>query len=65
MTPRTQKIFYQIFYSDLDEYEIKQLIIGLVGTMLTPGSFNDAAATVQAYNIDTGLEDMDTGEDVL
>lgn len=56
MTPRVEKIYNELYYQGLDEYEIKQLIVGLVGMTLTGMSFDDAVSTVQSYKMDDELE---------
>lgn len=52
MTPKVEKLYNKIYYSRLTEYEIKQLIVGLVGMTLTTKSFEDAAKTTCDYKYD-------------
>ena len=52
MTPRIEKIYNLIYYSDFDEYEIKQLAIGLLGTTLNDASWHQTADTVSSYKLD-------------
>tara|TARA_R110002012_G_scaffold320790_2_gene545586 strand:+ start:924 stop:1094 length:171 start_codon:yes stop_codon:yes gene_type:complete len=52
MTPKVEKIYNKIYYSKLTEYEIKQLMVGLVGMTLTAKSFEDAAKTTCDYKYD-------------
>ena len=56
MTPRIEKIYNLIYYSDFDEYEIKQLAIGLLGTTLNDISWQETADTVSSYKLDDQIE---------
>jgi len=56
MTPRIEKIYNLIYYSDFDEYEIKQLAIGLLGTTLNDASWHQTADTVSNYKLDDERE---------
>tara|TARA_R100000742_G_C4171150_1_gene9377 strand:+ start:148 stop:348 length:201 start_codon:yes stop_codon:yes gene_type:complete len=56
MTPRIEKIYNLIYYSDFDEYEIKQLAIGLLGTTLNDISWQETADTVSSYKLDDQVE---------
>jgi len=56
MTPRIEKIYNLIYYSDFDEYEIKQLAIGLLGTTLNDISWQKTADTVSSYKLDDQME---------
>jgi hypothetical protein len=56
MTPRIEKIYNLIYYSDFDEYEIKQLAIGLLGTTLNDISWQETADTVSSYKLDDQME---------
>jgi hypothetical protein len=65
MTPKIEKIYNLIYYSDFDEYEIKQLVIGLLGKTLTESSWHQAANTVSSYKIDDERElDFDGGDNL-
>ncbi len=65
MTPRIEKIYNLIYYSDFDEYEIKQLVIGLLGTTLSDTSWHQTADTVSSYKLDDERELDFDGEDNL
>ena len=56
MTPRIEKIYNLVYYSDFDEYEIKQLAIGLLGTTLNDISWQETADTVSSYKLDDQVE---------
>jgi len=56
MTPRIEKVYNLIYYSDFDEYEIKQLAIGLLGTTLNDISWQETADTVSSYKLDDQME---------
>ena len=65
MTPRIEKIYNLIYYSDFDEYEIKQLAIGLLCTTLSDASWHQTADTVSSYKLDDERELDFDGEDNL
>ncbi len=65
MTPRIEKIYNLIYYSDFDEYEIKQLAIGLLGTTLSDTSWHETADTVSSYKLSDEMELDFDGEDSL
>lgn len=56
MTPRVERLFNRLYYSQLNEYEIKQLIVGLTGMLLTDISFRDTANTVMNYQLDEAMQ---------
>ena len=65
MTPRIEKIYNLIYYSDFDEYEIKQLVIGLLGTTLSDTSWHETADTVSSYKLSDEMElDFDGGDNL-
>ena len=65
MTPRIEKIYNLIYYSDFDEYEIKQLAIGLLGMTLSDASWHETADTVISYKLSDEMELDFDGEDNL
>jgi len=65
MTPRIEKIYNLIYYSDFDEYEIKQLAIGLLGMTLSDTSWHETADTVSSYKLSDEMELDFDGEDNL
>jgi hypothetical protein len=65
MTPRIEKIYNLIYYSDFDEYEIKQLAIGLLGITLSDTSWHETADTVSSYKLSDEMELDFDGEDNL
>jgi hypothetical protein len=65
MTPRIEKIYNLIYYSDFDEYEIKQLAIGLLGMTLSDTSWHETADTVSSYKLSDEMElDFDGGNNL-
>ena len=56
MTPRIEKIYNLIYYSDFDEYEIKQLAIGLLGMTINDLAWHQTADTVSNYKLDDERE---------
>jgi hypothetical protein len=65
MTPRIEKVYNLIYYSDFDEYEIKQLAIGLLGTTLNDISWQETADTVSSYKLDDQIElDFETEDNL-
>tara|TARA_B110000285_G_C15092636_1_gene600014 strand:- start:1074 stop:1274 length:201 start_codon:yes stop_codon:yes gene_type:complete len=56
MTPRIQEIFKSIWCSDYEDYEIKQLAVGLLGITLGKTAFDNAANVVNVYRMDDEME---------
>tara|TARA_R110002167_G_scaffold46073_8_gene137823 strand:- start:833 stop:1033 length:201 start_codon:yes stop_codon:yes gene_type:complete len=56
MTPRIQEIFKSIWSSDYEDYEIKQLAVGLLGITLGKTAFDNAANVVNVYRMDDEME---------
>jgi len=65
MTPRIEKIYNLIYYSDFDEYEIKQLAIGLLGMTLNDLAWQQTSNTISTYKLDDEVELNFDGEDNL
>jgi len=65
MTPRIEKVYNLIYYSDFDEAEIKQLAIGLLGMTLNDMAWHQTANTVSSYKLDDEIElDFDEGDNL-
>jgi len=65
MTPRIEKIYNLIYYSDFEEYEIKQLAIGLLGMTLSDAAWHGTADTISSYKLSDEMELDFDGEDNL
>jgi len=65
MTPRIEKIYNLIYYSDFDEYEIKQLAIGLLGMTINDLAWQQTSNTISTYKLDDEVElDFDIGDNL-
>lgn len=65
MTPRIEKIYNLIYYSDFDEHEIKQLAIGLLGMTLNDLAWQQTSNTISTYKLDDEVElDFDIGDNL-
>jgi len=65
MTPKMQEMYKDLIYSDYDDVEIDQLIVGLLGSRMNLPSWHNVSETVSSYKLDDQIElDFETGDNL-
>tara|TARA_X000001382_G_scaffold98475_1_gene72876 strand:+ start:588 stop:788 length:201 start_codon:yes stop_codon:yes gene_type:complete len=56
MKPKMQEMYKDLIYSDYDDVEIDQLIVGLLGSRMNLPSWHNVSETVSSYKLDDQIE---------
>ena len=56
MKLKMQEVYKDLIYSDYDDVEIDQLIVGLLGSRMNLPSWHNVSETVSSYKLDDQME---------
>ena len=56
MKLKMQEVYKDLIYSDYDDVELDQLIIGILGSRMNLPSWHNVSETVSSYKLDDQIE---------